>query len=173
MIVIESIKYFETDKDPWEIVKYTSPYEPIAVDDGNRYLDRTYYTECIRGRRFRRPDGEELIAKISEPSQKKINGKYELTVGISEQAAEILGLQYTAWEAMESALHILPKDLTRMENQLKADALKISKLLETLEDSQSNVNFLRKRLQLNSLKIMNFTCAGWWQRLKWLFTKYK
>ena len=86
MIVITEIKILETQHDWIEFaysnlpqLKYTSPGELVA--------DKEYFMkELVRGRRFIKPNGEEIV------------------IGITNQASEILGILYESYDNMNREL---------------------------------------------------------------------
>ena len=96
MIVIEHIKYFKVDRDIAEIMQMR-PFEAISVitDAGKDYMSsEDLQKEIIRGRRFVRPyDGTDVI------------------IGTSKQVADLINIQWEAWEEMEQRLNITDKEL--------------------------------------------------------------
>ena len=89
MIVIKNVEFYETQKDPIEIVSQSGPYEAIEVlsERGNCIVPVSEVREWIYGRRFQRPsDGVDVV------------------LGLSKQAQDVLGLQYKAWENMSAEL---------------------------------------------------------------------
>jgi len=81
--------------------------------------------ELIKGRRFVRPsDGTDII------------------VGVSNQAAEAIGLMYEGWDNMEKEL----LSLLRSRRKLDAEGIMLKSTLLKLK------------------------AATFWQRIKWVFT---
>lgn len=83
MIVIKNIEYIETDKDPLEIISTKMPHNLVGYTNKDAPITVEYLTELIHGRRFVRPDGRTLY------------------IGVSEQAQEVIGIQYGAWNTKE------------------------------------------------------------------------
>lgn len=85
MIVIKSVEFLETNRDPIELLATTPPYSPVFYGPGPP-IEQEIFKELIRGRRFCRPsDGTDII------------------VGVSKQAGEVLGIMYEAWDNIEKA----------------------------------------------------------------------
>ena len=89
MLLIKNIEFYETDRDPVQIIRQSGSYEAIQVisDRGGCVVPLSEVRELVYGRRFVRPsDGTDLV------------------VGVSQQAQDVLGLQYEAWQNMSDAL---------------------------------------------------------------------
>ena len=91
MIFIKHIEYFRTDRDPLEIMRITLPYGGSGViltdqEGEKKFLPAKVVRELVQGRRFCRRGHEDVI------------------IGMADQAAELLGLQFSAWEHMEDAV---------------------------------------------------------------------
>ena len=86
MILIESIKYIETDRNPVEIIKYNHPNARIGVmtNEGADSVECKVIRELAYGRRFVRPSDNK-----------------DITIATSKEAADIIGIQYEAWEGQE------------------------------------------------------------------------
>ena len=115
MILITKIEYTEVDGDVREIFQHKR--RPIFRNNHRERVDEKVVREVVRGRRFCRPDGREIA------------------VGLSEQAADVLGLQYEAWRELEQ----------RAENH---------------RNREMNLDW----------ELLAIKKAGFWTRLKWLFT---
>lgn len=88
MILITKIEYCQTDRDAYEIYHSDLYEKSEPLFSCNSVSPRTPVSdsvvrEVVRGRRFVRPDGLEVM------------------VGMTEQAADVLGLQYEAWQELE------------------------------------------------------------------------
>ena len=85
MILVESVKSYEVPDNIHEIIHKQLPYEACEVltNDGTEFISTELIHELIRGRRFRRPDGTEIV------------------VGWSSEVQSVLGLTYEAWETKE------------------------------------------------------------------------
>jgi hypothetical protein len=119
MILIESIKYFEVDRDPYTLIAQ-EPFGcvPLMTDEGAEYKPMDALTEFVSGRRFCRPsDGTDIV------------------IGMSKDVRDLIGIQYEAYENLE-------KELSDWINSNGRLAEKINKAEN----------------------------AGFWQRLKWLFS---
>lgn len=102
MILIKKIEYLETDRDPFELISYGGPYGTVKVlsDKGAVAVPVSQVIELVKGRYFTRPDG------------------IEINVGLSKQAAGVLGLQYEAWNSMEENLRIAERRLASAHREL-------------------------------------------------------
>lgn len=97
MLVIKRIEFFETDRDPLDVLYCSSPNVP--VDGVNGTIDFELFRELIRGREFVRPsDGKRLV------------------VGCSKEAQEVLGMMYDAWAEMEDRIESLEADKRHLTN---------------------------------------------------------
>lgn len=87
MIVIESIKCFETDERTMQVsLSRFNHSDLVPINKGKRAIEARQYNELVQGVRFRRPDDTEII------------------VGMSKQAQEVIGLQYESWQRMQDRL---------------------------------------------------------------------
>ncbi len=104
MILIKNIEFYETNQDPIEIVSHMMPYEAIEAlsDKGDVVVPISEIRELIKGQRFRRSDGVDII------------------VGLTKQAQDILGLQYEAWDNMQKELEITHNSLQVANETIKA-----------------------------------------------------
>lgn len=102
MILIKNIEMVEVDRDPYEILSTIHPYEAISVYNGSNieHIEHEVFTELIRGRRFIRPDGKELI------------------IGCSKQAEEVIGIQYESWENLMGLHESTREELYREKGKL-------------------------------------------------------
>ena len=124
MIVIKNIEFFETQRDTAELVYRTSLGHPAVCNSGAT-VPLNEVMELIKGRRFVRPsDGTDII------------------VGVSNQAAEAIGLMYEGWDNMEKEL----LSLLRSRRKLDAEGIMLKSTLLKLK------------------------AATFWQRIKWVFT---
>lgn len=105
MIIIKNIDFIETDRDPYEILSTTIPYQPIHVvsNDGPETIDHTILRELIRGRRFRRP-----------------SDRKDMIIGVSEQAQDIIGIQYEAWDRLDEECQKWSDRCSYLTNENKA-----------------------------------------------------
>lgn len=124
MIVIKNIEVFETDLDLCEIVSYAPPGQLVFPSAGEEPVTIDALRELVRGRRFVRPsDGTDII------------------IGVSKQAADIIGIQYEAWGQLQERLGFLWFSL-----------------------SKCNKECVRLETTIRSLE-----AAGFFKRLLWLF----
>lgn len=86
MILVKNLEIIETDRDPMEIVSMHLPHDYIPVNGGEKAIPCKQLRELIRGRRFRRPDGKDMI------------------IGMTRQVQDIIGIQYEAWDTLNEAL---------------------------------------------------------------------
>ena len=88
MIVIEDVKWFETDRDPHELIIY-NPYDEVHVRGkfGDESREAEVISELLRGRRFRRP-----------------HDKKEIVIASSEIVQKLIGIQYSCLDAMEDEI---------------------------------------------------------------------
>jgi len=100
MIVIEDIKFFETNRDPVEILHMTPSHMPILINDV--LYEQETFRELIHGRRFIRP-----------------SDKTDIIVGIPEKSQKILGLMYEAWNNMEESLNSAQKMFFLAQEELR------------------------------------------------------
>ena len=86
MIVITKIETIETHEDWIEFAHLNLP-QLKYVNPGEFLSDKEYFIrELVRGRRFRKPNGEEII------------------IGITNQASEILGILYESYDNMNQVV---------------------------------------------------------------------
>lgn len=104
MLIVKNIEIIEVDRDPWEIVSLTRPFQAIKVfNPGKNRPERiaeNIFREMIQGQRFIRPDGQELL------------------IGCSRQAEEIIGIQYEAWGNMSEVREMTRGQLRKAEKEL-------------------------------------------------------
>ncbi len=90
MIIVKSIEIITVDRDHWELLSLTEPYQAVEVftPDKNKpsHICSNTFRELIIGRRFVKPNGEELL------------------IGCSKQAEEIMGIHYDSWDGMLNQL---------------------------------------------------------------------
>ena len=86
MIIITDLKFIQVDRDPYELVSLTGPYEGIEVlsERGDTVVSATELRELIRGRRFVRP-----------------SDMTDVVIGLDKDTQDLLGLQYEAWENLQ------------------------------------------------------------------------
>ena len=85
MILIKHIEFCEVDRDSVSIWARINPYGAVEVlsDHGETTVSVSEIRELVRGRRYQRPsDGTDVV------------------IGMSQQAQDVLGLQYEAIETM-------------------------------------------------------------------------
>ena len=101
MILVESIKYFETEKDPHEIYHTQGPYSGIEVitAKGEEIVATNVLIELCHGRRFRRP-----------------SDNADVVIGWSEDVQRVLGMPFEAWENEEEFRNQLEKEINRFKN---------------------------------------------------------
>lgn len=84
MTLISNIEVIETDCDPIEIISRSKGFPDYApVNGGSDMVSIERLSELVRGRVFCRPDGSRI------------------TIGNTKQAADIIGIQYEAWEEVQ------------------------------------------------------------------------
>lgn len=90
MIIVKSIEIITVDRDPWEILSLTKPYQAVEVFDPGKnkpsHISSNAFRELISGRRFVKPNGDELL------------------IGCSKQAEDIMGIYYNSWDDMSKQL---------------------------------------------------------------------
>lgn len=124
MIVITRADWIEAEDyyiQGFTVRKYDMP--PMAVDDLS-LPEASVTEEKVRGRAFIKPDGERII------------------IAATKEVQDIIGLQYEAWNEMESRSEELYRKAIGNSNLAKGFVGQL-KTIET---------------------------ASFWRRLKWLFT---
>lgn len=102
MLLISKVEFLDVDGDEQTIFE-TKPREPLPLKCGEM-VEAKVAQELVRGRRFRRPnDGTDIV------------------IGCSNQAQDVIGLQYEAWESLE-------KDRDHWHTQCVASRLKIDSI---------------------------------------------
>ncbi|MCP4408813.1 MAG: hypothetical protein GY807_13830 [Gammaproteobacteria bacterium] len=124
MILIESIKVREVPGEHCNIPRLPGngmrAWMGAAPPDS---ITKEAETETVRGRRYIRPDGTEIV------------------IGMTEQAQDVIGIQYEAWENLQGMC-----DANRAESDRLVRV--ISKLQERFEAAE---------------------CATVWDRIRWVF----
>ena len=144
MIIITEIKTITVDRNQWMFSKTLDPSnEFIAFDENNDPTITSVSTlnELIRGRRFIRQDGSEII------------------LGYSKEIAETIGIEFEAWTVMKKFQEELYNKNIFYAKAIKTQA---SKLNEITRLSQKRDMLLANLLN----RIINATLS---QRLKYLF----
>ena len=104
MLIVKNIEIIEVERDPWEILSLTKPYQAIEVFNPGKntpeHIETNAFREMIQGQRFVRPDGKELL------------------IGCSRQAEEIIGIQYESWGNMSEAWEGTRTQLRKAEKEL-------------------------------------------------------
>ncbi len=104
MLIVKNIEIIEVERDPWELLSMTAPYQAIEVFNPGKnvpeFIDTNVFREMVQGQRFRRPDGEELV------------------IGCSRQAEEIIGIQYESWGNMSREWEATRTQLRKAEKEL-------------------------------------------------------
>jgi hypothetical protein len=121
MILIRHIDFIETGMERYQLTELARWGAPTPI--GYELADTEQVIEWVRGVEFTRPDGEKIL------------------IGASEQAQEVLGIQFEAWGNME-------REIYRLQASNKH-------LRDTIHDYQDEVDRL-SRLSL-------------WERVKQLF----
>ena len=108
MRLIQSVKYIEVNRDPYEIASATPPGYQVQVNtgEGPRFEDVCVLTELIHGRRFVDP----------------LSGT-EVVLGVAKEVQELIGLQYDAYETLEKEVQTWVACSSRLRaevNRLKA-----------------------------------------------------
>lgn len=138
MIVIKSIDFFEVQGERHEFYnRYIKGGNPIMTVDTAAGTDQVMVeevAELIKGREFRSPGGRSVV------------------IGVSNQAQDIIGIQYEAWENQSRMI----EELSRDNGQL------------TIKADQLHRQNEEKLFELNEIK-----AASIWVRLRWLFFGYK
>lgn len=103
MILIKRIEWIETDRDPEEIIYYNRPDVSVLVDTehGADTVEVSTVRELCYGRRFRRPGDLK-----------------EVCIGMSREAATLIGMQHEAWQGMEERLDAERMMTCRLQNEL-------------------------------------------------------
>ncbi len=87
MILVKNIEVVEVERDPWELLSLTKPYQAVEVFNPGKnvpeFIDTNVFREMVQGQRFRRPDGKELI------------------IGYSKQVEEAVGLPFEIFKNMQ------------------------------------------------------------------------
>ena len=86
MILIKHIEFIQVDRDPYQMISCSAPYEAVEVlsDKGDVVVPINEVAELIKGRRFVRP-----------------SDNVDITIGLSKQAEDVLGIQYEAWDELQ------------------------------------------------------------------------
>lgn len=126
--IIRNIDVFETDRDPCAILMEKEPgSQYVGNFDGSDMMPIEQFHELIYSREFVRPGGSRI------------------RIGTSKQAADVLGIQYEAWDSMNAALET-----------------------SNMERGKGWQLVWKQRKELDKIKQ-----AGFWQRVKWLFVGIK
>jgi len=89
MILIKGIEYIEVDRDPYQILSESLPYQAVMVSNGTECRPESVecLTEFVSGRRFVRPsDGTDVV------------------IGMSKDVSRLIGIQFEAYENIEKEL---------------------------------------------------------------------
>ena len=100
MIVITKIDFIETERDPLELIHRYGLDGRIPFSNGRKEIEAKELMELIRGRRFVRPDGKEIV------------------LGISRQAQDVLGIQYEEWHRMNLRLKVATDEKLSLMKEL-------------------------------------------------------
>ena len=120
MILIDKIEFINIDADQIELAHYKEPDYPFLVgtEHGEDIKTASVIRELVKGRRFRRSDGTDVV------------------IGHSKDTGDILGLSYEAFDNLEELLSIT-QDTVWEEKQKcayeKAHAEKLSTQVYALE----------------------------------------
>ena len=109
MIVITEIKTIET---PYDWLEYTRANLPEVAHIGDRELIENkefFIRELVKGVRFRKPNGEEIV------------------IGITNQASDVLGIVYDAYHNMNQAI----EEQIRLKNKYRDNLSKAAKWINT------------------------------------------
>lgn len=105
MIVIKDVEVIETDRDLLEILTTTPPWKPIYLDEQYEAFDREIVSELVKGRKFVRPSGKEVV------------------IGLTKKMQELLEIGMDCWDrVVEESEHInnqnyyLKKELDHFKN---------------------------------------------------------
>lgn len=121
MIVVKRVEVETFDKDPIVVNHFPVPDPPVSALGNGKIKPLDVRQEVIKGKAFRNAEGEEVI------------------IGMSNEAQELLGIPFQAFEDMRLWLEQTRRDL---EGCL-----------------QDHIKYKQKVRQ-----------AGFWERLKYLFT---
>ena len=124
MIVITKIEIVETENDIARFVHLSEDNDILCVGD---ICPQIITEEVVRGHRFRHPIKGDFI------------------IGFKNEAAEILGLQFEAFENLSNDNYILNQKIVLLKKDIDAS----KKTIDTIKDTIKN--------------------AGFFKRLKWLF----
>jgi len=104
MIIITKIEYIQIERDVHELIccSYDPDAEPLYPANSDEPVSPKEVQEIVRGRKFRHPDGREI------------------RVGMSEQAGNLLGLQYEAWQDLEERLIVSLRTSLRLSREIQA-----------------------------------------------------
>ena len=119
MIIIRSVEVDEVDEGVYTIL-HRNPCDYIP---GTDLPPSTMVSEVVTCRQFVRSDGTDVM------------------IGMSCEAADVLGLQYEAWNEME----------------------------RNLESQNQKFTDLCRQVGRMGAKLYTIHQARWWTRLKWLF----
>lgn len=109
MLVIKRVEFFETDRDPLDVLYHSNPNLPVYGVNGT--IEFELFRELIRGREFVRPsDGKRLV------------------VGCSKEAQEVLGMMYEAWEEMQDRIESLEADKRHLTHFLGRVSQKLEEI---------------------------------------------
>lgn len=84
MILVKSIEVIEVESNDFHTIQYCNPDTMIRVNKGRDMLPASVLLELVRGQRFVRGDGTEIVIGMAQPVQ------------------DILGLQFEAWENLQN-----------------------------------------------------------------------
>lgn len=102
MIVITDVKFMEFDRDEM-ILAFRDPYRGIDVrtHEGYETCSAMELQELVRGRRYVRPDGQELV------------------IGVSKQAQDVIGIQYEAFDTLRKESDRYFTEIISMQEEMR------------------------------------------------------
>jgi len=133
MIVITEIKTIEVPNREYVLEKIIHNQNNSDIFIGGKVLPEEVLTEVVRGIEFVKPDGTHIL------------------IGCSSEAAEIIGIQYDAYYAMQARLTRIQHDLHKVEHFLEKEKRKSEAL-------EKELNTLKKQSLLKKL-IWCFKCT--------------
>lgn len=140
MIVIRNIDAYEVANDIETVLggKYPDGLIDIKDPTGQRNERVSVITEHIKGRRYERTDGTTIV------------------VGFSQQAQEVIGITYEAWENADKTIMELSQRNALLHRQIEDYRTEIKEATRSME----TISYIQKQI----------TQARWLTRIKWVFT---
>lgn len=138
MILITNIEFEETPYNPHQLMHFKYQQGYINPEQCTKDLADGVLSELIHGQRFTRPDGTSV------------------TIGMTKQVAEVVGIQYQAWADSEKTISRLIEEAAYTRKYISGIQAELTQATNAL------VKTHRKAVDADFLT-----------RLKWLFTGVK